>query len=224
MDEKTMLDRAENAQREHDAKVKMLQVFTTMQKPDERSECVVASTRETAKSGPIAENDKMRCIIVPEYSLSGTGIPSKYESIILKAIRDTAKEQLDSIWKAEPSVREVPAAIWSIDSLLLFSAREAESKRITKVTMTAYWQNSELRQKLIAKGDATLLKTWEQRIIGLAAPALTIGEDACNAIIATIGKCQRDLTHQLTAQLISKLENRIDTLRKQSEEVGEADF
>jgi hypothetical protein len=198
-----------------------LPVFTTPQTCTAPMELVRVNARngknEDGSRREVLAADRMRCIVIPELTVDG--VPSKFQSIILDALRRTAKAQLDSLWTAEPMLRTVQAAIWSVDSLLLFAARETESQRLTKQNCADWFDSSKLAARLMTKGDAKLLAQWKETICGMAAPTIATSEKQCNAIIATIGKDDSDSESLIGAQIINKLAKRIASLNVQELEL-----
>lgn len=204
--------------------VAMLPVHTIAQVALAGTEPVTVSTRatvdkDTGKKREIPADQRTRCIVIPELSVDG--IPSKFQSIVLDALRNTAKAQLSALWEADPMLREVPAAIWTVDSLLMFAAREAESKKLTKAGLHYWFEASQLNKLLTAKGNAKLTADWQGKIVSLAAPSVTMNEAECNAIISTLQKPAliEDAESFIGMQIIAKLQKRIDALRKQLDDV-----
>lgn len=199
----------------------MLQVFTTPQTAPERCETVQVDARNgknpDGTKREVANEDRTRVIVIPELSVDG--VPSKFQSIVLDALRKTAKEQLSSLWKAEPMIREVPAAIWNVDSILLFAAREAESKRLTKATLEDWFDTSDLAKRIMAKGDSKLLSKWKALIVGFAAPMYLEAEENCTAVIASVGVADAEEDNIIGQQIIAKANKRIADLQKVTEAV-----
>jgi hypothetical protein len=203
-------------------KVQMLHVFTTLQKPDERQEIVEASARngKNPDGTPriVANANRLRCIVIPELSVDG--VPSKFHSLVLSALRVTAKRQLESLWDADSMIQEVPAAIWSVDSLLLFAARESESKRLTKATLEQWFDDSGICKRLTEKGDMKLLAAWKSDVVALAAPSISWVPAKCETVIATIMKADCDEDNAIGQQLVAKLQRRVEEYAKQLAEVS----
>lgn len=207
--------------RETEITTAVLQVFTTPQKPAERFELVRVDARngknEDGTKRIIAQADRTRCIIIPELSVEG--VPSKFQAMILQALRDTAESQLRDLWTADSTLREVPAAIWTVDSLLLYSSRVAESRRLTKAGLELWFNESQLCKRVMATGNAKLLAEWKSRILGMAAPACTLAESQCTAIIVTIAKDETDADSAIGMQLIEKLNKRIEGCKAEQAEI-----
>lgn len=180
-------------------------------------EQVTCNTRAAKGAAAMLPQDKSRSIVIPE--LRADGVPSKLQALVLDALRRTARQQLNDIWTADAGVQAVPAAIWSVDSLLLYAAKKAESQRLTKDTVSEWFLGSKLCQHLMSLGDAKKLNDWKLRIVGLAAPTLELTEQQCTVTIASIGKFEEDAEHIIGKQLIAKLGKRIAKLAEQVEEL-----
>lgn len=200
-------------------------VHTVAQTATEGFEPVTVGTRatvdkETGKQRIIPADQRTRSIVIP--TLSVDSLPSKFQMLILDTLRSVAKTQLSSLWEADSMLKEVPANIWNVDSLLAFAAREAESKRLTKAGLHYWFETSQLHKVLAAKNNSKLTAEWQANIVGLSAPNCTMSETACDAIIATLLKpsLADDADSFMGQQIIAKLQRRIETLRKQLEEVS----
>lgn len=176
---------------------------------------ITTRTRTSEKNPNIPEGQRSRSIIVPE--LVVTDVPSKFQRLLIAKLYELATAQLAGIWKENPQVSEVPAALWSIDSLLTYFSREAESNRLTKDSIAAWLKQSKLGALLEEKKA----KNWQDRILGLAAPVLQLSEEDCTKVIATLGKFEEDTEHLICQQLIARIQNRLELLRKQNQEVTE---
>lgn len=193
-----------------------LDVFTSPQTAPAGFETIAATRRETAGK-TLADHERMRCIIIRE--LEVRDVPNKYQGTILDALRRTAREQLDAIWKDDPLVRMVPTAIWTVDSLLAFADRQVDSTRLTKDALAEWFNASQLHAALAAGADAKKQANWEKAILSLAAPTIDRNADQCAVIISAIRKYQHDAESTVGRQLIAKLQRRIDALRKTAEEL-----
>jgi hypothetical protein len=202
-----------------------LTVHTIAQAAQAGFEPVTVGTRatidkETGKKREIPADQRTRSIVIPELQVDS--VPSKFQMLVLDALRNTAKAQLSALWEADANLREVPAAIWTVDSLLAFAAREAESKRLTKAGLHYWFEASQLNKLLIAKNNPKVTADWQTKIVGLSAPNCTYSEAECNAIIATLLKpaLSEDADSFMGQQIIAKLQRRIEALRKQLDEVS----
>lgn len=207
--------------------VSMLAVSTIAQVAPQGYETIIASTRETKKTGTISEENKRRSIVVPEYSLQGLAVPSKFESILLTQIREIAKSQLSELWENDANLREVPAAIWTIDSLLMYAARKAESTRLTSAGVEAWYEASNLAKRVASTGNAAVIKDWKLLICGLAAPNLaanlryTIAQ--CDTLLVSISKSDDDAESTIGKQLLTKITRHQEAMRKALQDVAPAE-
>lgn len=201
-----------------EAVTRTLTVFTTPQACKPGFELVAASTK-SSEGKQVATENRMRCIVIPELVVDN--VPSKFQSLVMDALRRTAKAQLAAMWKNEPSLQSVPAAVWSVDNLLLFAAKQAEGTRLTKENCLEWFLQSKLCAHLMNGEGATPKKyeDWKARIVGLAAPVLQLNEGQCTVTIAAIGKFDEDAASPMAAQMITKLQRRIDDMQRQNEEI-----
>ena len=204
----------------------MLQVFTVAQIEKPGFEPVTTGTRATKNADGtkkvIAADQRTRSILIPVLSIMD--VPSKYQMFLLDGIRKTAKAQLSAMWEADANLREVPANVWSVDALLMYAAREAESKRLTTASVTDWFNGSNLCAAISKKNDEKLLKAWTARVVGLAAANLDYNEQDCETILKMLQKFEDDADTLIGQQLVHKLNKRIATLRKQLEEVALEEF
>lgn len=89
---------------------------------------VFCNTRET-KGKTIDPANKLRSILIPELDLSA--LPSKFVVPVTGMFYDLARQQLAGLWKDNSALREVDSALFTVDGLLAYAARESESKRLT---------------------------------------------------------------------------------------------
>jgi hypothetical protein len=171
---------------------------------------------ETGKARVIDATNRTRSILIP--CLQVPDVPSRFTMFVLDALRKVAKAQLSALWEETPTLKEVSPAIWSVDALLMFAAREAESKRLSKDTVTAWFESSHLAI-LLATKDAKVAASWKARIIGLAAPSITLNTAECDKTIAAIAKNDDDAQSMIGAQLIAKLAARVKAMQVQEVEL-----
>lgn len=208
----------EQQSNEQQSKPAVLQVHTVEQKlqPGCKLEQVVAATR-ASEGKTIATANRVRCVVIPE--LNCDAVPSKFQQFVLSALRRTAVAQLAAMWKAEPSLMEVPASVWSVDSLLLYAAKRAESTRLTKENLLEWFQASKLCEYILEQKKPKMYEDWKLRVQSLAAPVLTLNEAQCTVTIATIGKFDEDSASPMAVQMITKLEKRLADLQVQEQEI-----
>jgi hypothetical protein len=188
--------------------VKMLQVFTTPTGAPDGFEIVSTSARETPKTGKIAECDRYRGIHVTTYVVPG--VPAKYEAILLDAVRDTAKAQLAELWKADSTLREVAADLFSIDGILAYAAREAESKKLKTETVVAWFEQSAARERIVKAGAN--VKTYAELFAKVAAPVMDHTEDDLRTLEVMLMKDDRDAASLIGAQMLVKIRARVAKL------------
>jgi hypothetical protein len=204
-----------------------LQVFTVAQIEKPGFEPVTVGTRatkdaETGEKRVIPANARTRSILIP--TLTIVDVPSKYQMFLLDGIRNTAKAQLSAMWKADANLREVPANVWTVDALLMYAAREAESKRLSIASITEWFESSNLCAAIMKKGNTKLLKDWTARIVGMAATVFDYNEQDCQTILNMLAKFEDDAESLVGQQLVHKLNKRIATLRKQLDEISLEEF
>jgi len=201
----------------------MLAVSTVAQIAPKGFEPVTVGTRattdkETNKKKEIPADQRTRSIIIPELQVDG--LPSKFTSLVLDTLRTIAKDQLASMWKAEPMLREVPANVWSVDALLMYAAREAESKRLSTASIAEWFKSSQLAAKLATMDNKDLANIWQSKLEKLSPAVITMNEKDCEAIINTLSKFPDDMESLIGSQLIIKAQKRIATLQAQLAEVS----
>lgn len=178
--------------------------------------------KTTGKKKVIAAENRLRCVLIPELVVES--VPSKFQIFVLNALYDVAKDQLDALWSENgDQMREVDAAIWSVDALLGFAARKAESKRLTKETIVAWFKTSKLYAAVLkAKGEkfaAGLTSDLE----AIAQTIIPWSEEKLLKTIAMIGKFEEDATADIGAAMIRKMDNRVTAIRKERESLGSID-
>jgi hypothetical protein len=202
----------------------VLQVFTVAQIEKPGFEPVTAGTRATkdpvtGKPKVIPADQRTRSILIPVLSIMD--VPSKYQMFLLDGIRKTAKAQLTALWEADAMIRSVPAGIWTVDALLMYAAREAESKKLSTASVSEWFIGSKLCGAIKKKDKhEALLKSWTAKIVGLAAAVIDYNEQECTTILQMLSKFGDDAESLIGQQLVNKLNKRIATLKKQMEDVA----
>lgn len=135
---------------------------------------VIARTK--AKKGEtISDSQRLRAIVIPEFSL--VDLPSKWQMFAHAQLAEIAKQQLAELWKQNgDSLREVAASLFSVDSLLAFAAREADSRRLTGDSIAA--NASEFISTLNPKLQALA----KEILVSMAAPTKKGDEKQCFAL------------------------------------------
>lgn len=180
---------------------------------------IISARRNKPKDGPELEaHERARFIIVPE--LSVPEIPSKFQMLVLDTLYRIARDQLDSIWKDDPQVKEVPQTLFSVDSLLLYAAKKNESGKLAGDNISIWFDSSTLRQRIgkmeQAKQPGAIKKYREEGFCKLAAPVIEFSEKECSDLLNLLNK-EADQEATILKQMAARLRNRIATLQKQRE-------
>jgi hypothetical protein len=186
---------------------------------------IVARTRATTDKATntkkeIAADQRARSILIPELVAD---VSSKYVSLVHGALAETAKQQLAAIWESDNNVREVAAALFTIDGLLAFSAREAESKKLSAAGILAWFDQSALKAEFAAKYSEAQLKRFRMELENIAAPVLSAdyyNEEKALKRIVTLTKNERDSEHETVQLMIAKLQRYVERMQKMREEIG----
>lgn len=166
----------------------------------------------------IAADQRSRSIIIDEFNPS---VESKYVSLVTSALSEVAKVQLTMQWENDPMLREVDAALYTEDALLLFAARDAESKKLSKETIEAWFNASELKSYLVKQYSEAQVKKFLSELQNIAAPVMTAyNEEKALKRIVTLGKFDTDVESPVAMAMIARLQRFVDELKKQREEIG----
>src|SRR5574343_1657077 len=96
---------------------------------------IVSRTKET-KGETLADSQRQRAILIPEFSVAD--LPSKWIMFATQQLAEIARAQLAELWKLHGNeLREVHASLFTVDSLLAYASREAESRRLTSDSVAA---------------------------------------------------------------------------------------
>lgn len=186
------------------AAVRMFYVFTAPTGCADNMEPVTTTQRNSGDK-TVPEDQRHRSIHVPTYTVDG--VPSKYQALILDAIRKAAAQQLAELWAADRNLREVPAALFSVDGVLTYWAREAEKLSLTADSIGAWFDQSAAAARAKAAGkDATKFRTL---VCKLSAKVLSgeVTDKHLETIAATISADAKDAQHAIGAQLLNKVRN-----------------
>lgn len=186
---------------------------------------VTANTRAvtdkaTGTKTEIPANQRSRSIIIPEFSIDA---PSKFISLITGALHKLAIQQLKETWEADANVQQVTAASYTLDSLLLYAAREAESKKLNADSIMGWWNASQLRVAFVAKYSPAQVKRFELELSNIAAPVLSAqfyNEDKALRRIVTLATYDADAAHPTVIQMIAKLQRYIDRIIAERDAIG----
>jgi hypothetical protein len=180
--------------------------------------------KETGKAKEIPADQRSRSVLIDELT---PAVSKKYLNIVCAALYETAKQQLDALWVANPLVREMDSALMTEDALLAYAARESESKKLTGEAIVLWWNQSELKKELSKKATDAQLARLVGELKNIAAPTPDYNEEKALKRIATLGTCESDTEHDVCAAMISKLQRIIDKIRAEREAIGsteELDF
>lgn len=177
---------------------------------------VVSCARRSTKENKVAEADRYRAIVVPELSVAESGLPDKFASIVLGALRRTASDQLAAMWAdATDSFTECPGDVWTVDALLAFADRVSQSQRLTREAVAAWFDSSAVKSKLIPKGPKVVAKFLDG-FQGLAG-AVTYSEEKCQQLLAILAKESAAVWQVPT--MVRKLTERIERLQDEAAEI-----
>jgi hypothetical protein len=195
--------------------IRMLTVSTVVPAVIERGYVpVIARTRATDKNQVTTEN-RLRAITIPEFDVSD--LPSKWAQFAAGQLGKIAVAQLQELWKQQgAALKETPVNIWSADSLLMFAAREAESKRLTgdsiATALSAFLASVNPKVQEVAKGILTSMaapakKGSEKQLFSLA--------DKLAAFLATAPVDQDAEPNPIPSQVLAKMIERAEELKAQ---------
>lgn len=150
---------------------------------------ITANLRET-KDSKITPEQKHRNVVIPEFSLPQ--VEDKFRSVLLEKFYELAKSYLEA--KMEESnrmLREIPAADFSIDSLLRYFSERVQSSRMTGEAVAAWFDASATIQALTKRfGDSAEGKAKLQKVrtlyVKTASPNHGINPKTCESLLATL--------------------------------------
>ena len=177
---------------------------------------ILQCRRNSTEKNPIAECDRSRWIVIPE--LTVPDVPSRFTSLVLDTLYRIARDQFDSLWTNNPQLSEVPAALFSVNSLLMYQAKRAESGRLNNASICAWFETSTLMTKIQAAAEAkrpAALKLYrDDGFAKLAAPVIEFNETECTALLRRLD-AEADQEHTILRQMAARLRNRIAALKAQ---------
>lgn len=179
--------------------------------------------KTTGEKTAIPLDQRSRSIIIPEFSIDA---PSKFISLISEALGKLAQQQLDAAWTADPDLRSVTAASYTLDSLLLYAARETESRKLNATTILEWWNSSALRTQFMARYKPAQIARFQLELANIAAPVLSAqfyNEDKALRRIVTLATFDADAAHPVVIQMIAKLQRYVDRLIAEREAIGSVD-
>lgn len=187
---------------------------------------VTARTRSTTdkatgKKTEVPLHARSRSILIPEFSLPA--VPSKFASLVSEALTKLAQQQLAAAWEAQPELLDVQAAAYSLDALLLYAAREAESRKLNADSISTFWEGSQLRAAFTLKYTPAQIARFKLELINIAAPVISssfYNEDKALRRIVTLASHEADAESPVCAQMIAKLQRYVDRLQAQQADIG----
>jgi hypothetical protein len=180
---------------------------------------ITARTRKGKDGKDIPADQRSRSILIQEFS---PNVSSKYAAIVVGALTQTAKAQLEQQWADNPSLSEVYAASYTEDALLLFAAREAEGAKLSAERIREWWQQSALRAEMLTKYSAAQLDKFLKQLENIAAPGLTAyNEETALKRMVSLGKHDADSQHVTVVQMIARLDSHVKKIQAAREELGD---
>jgi len=177
---------------------------------------ITAGTRASKDAAGVKKEipaaDKSRSIIIPEFK---PAVSSKYAFLVVSALMGCAKDQLTEQWKANPAIKEVEAGLYTEDALLAYAARASESKRLSTESITAWFEQSGLREELVVKYSAKQMAQFAAALQHIAAPTIGWSEDVILKRIVTLGMVEADADHEVCAAMIRRLHARLEQIKAQ---------
>lgn len=186
----------------------------------EKKLMILQCRRNSTDKNPIPEKDRSRWMLIPE--LSVPSVPSAFTGLVLETLYKVARDQFDALWTETPQLQEVDSALFTVDSLLLYWGKKAESARLNVNSIQAWFDSSTLRTRIMkmeeAKRPAALKKYSTNGFCKLAAPVIDFSEKECGDLLGLLNK-EEDQENTILRQIAARLRNRIASLQKQREEM-----
>jgi hypothetical protein len=177
---------------------------------------ILQCRRNSTEKNPIPEKDRSRWIVMQE--LSVPSVPSAFTSLVLDTLYKIARDQFDSLWTDNPQLSEVPAALFSVDSLLMYAAKRAEGGRLNNASIVSWFDTSTLMGKIQAADESKrpgAIKLYRDNgFAKLAAPVIEFNEEECTALLRRLD-AEVDQEHTILKQMAARLRNRIASLKAQ---------
>lgn len=173
---------------------------------------IVANTRAT-KGKTIEPANKLRAIIVAEWNVSD--LPSKWAGFCLNQLQRVAVSQLAAQWEKEGNEwKETDAELYTVDGLLMYAAREAESKRLNADNIKTLTADFVLTLAEARRADAVKI------LCSMSAPSKSGTEKECAALadkLATWMDAQEECDNIVLPVVQRKLAERAAELKAQRE-------
>ena len=177
---------------------------------------ILQCRRNSTEKNPIPEKDRSRWIVIPE--LSVPSVPSAFTSIVLDTLYKVARDQFDALWAETPQLSELDESLFTVDSLLLYWGKKAESARLNINGIQAWFDASTLRTRIMkmdeAKRPASIKKYSTDGFCKLAAPLIDFSEQECSQLLDLLNK-EENQDHTILRQMAARLRNRIASLQQQ---------
>lgn len=166
-----------------------------------------------SKSQQVAEDQRYRNIVIPEFSLPN--IEDKFRVVLITKFEELAKARFEGEMKENRSAKTVLASNYTIDSLLEFFSTQATSNRLTAAAIEEWFKNSETRKFIISRKDETTADKYGKLYAKVASPNHGINPPTCTALIAAIqtGDLEAESTTVVEA-ITSRLQATIDRANK----------
>lgn len=180
---------------------------------------VISARRNKPKDGPeLPADQKARFIVVPE--LSVPSVPSAFTSLVLDTLYTIARDQLDSLWRDNPQLSEVPQALFSVDSLLMYQAKRAEGGRLNTDSIAAWFKGSTLAGRIAKMPEAQIPATMKKYGAGfakIAAPLINLSVKEMRDLLDLLNK-EADQEATILRQMAARMRNRIAEIQQMQEE------
>lgn len=176
--------------------------------------------KETGQQKVIAPGQRSRSVIIPEWQ---PNVSSKYVSLVCSALHATAQAVLSEAWDNDPSLSSISASLFTEDSLLLWSARKSEARKLSAESIRDWFQSSALHASMATQYSAVQIARFILELEHLASPVISArfySEEKAVRRIATLATHDADTEHEVCQQLIGRLQRYIDAIRKERESIG----
>lgn len=173
--------------------------------PFEEVSASAKTTKEMKDAGQeLAAADRYRGIVVPEYTVNTS---EKWQApILLDCIRKLAAAQLKEMWVNDPNIREVPAAAFSVQSLVLYHSRVVESTRLSSASIAEWFLHTDMHTRILAKMGPEAVASYSKLFAHCAAAVITHDEKQKAAMARMIRGNEDDADSLIGSQILAKLE------------------
>lgn len=168
---------------------------------------LIRKDQRDSKLHKVAECDRHRSILVHESALlvPASSTSSKFLSLLQATILDLAKARFEAFLKDQPLAKEVPAALFTIDSVLAFWAEEKASQRIDGASISSWLLASATFASLTPKSQ----EVWKKELPKFAAPGYKMAFSKANAaaIIARIADADIEQSNAVCEFIMQRANN-----------------